>query len=294
MSRRREVLRYRRSLREIGEIMKAMKNMALVEVRKLAKFAGVQRDLIAALEAMAEAFYGSHPELLPPDRPGDRPIYLLLGSERGFCADFNSSLVRFWEERVREVAGKGDYELLLVGARLEARAAGFPKITRALAGPSVWEEVAGFLPRLMAAIRELVERGATGLIVVFHESDRESIEERRLLPLPIAAEKLRKRVPGPAPLLQIPARDFSEDLVETYLLAALHEALYSSLAAENRKRMEHMQNALDQLDKRVAELTNAANRLRQEEITEEIEVILLSAEALRRKEARKRIPRPAG
>ncbi|MDD2677715.1 MAG: F0F1 ATP synthase subunit gamma, partial [Methylacidiphilaceae bacterium] len=85
------------------------------------------------------------------------------------------------------------------------------------------------------------------------------------------------------PLLQISPRHFSEDLVETYLLAGLHEAIYSSLAAENRKRMEHMQNALDRLDKRIAELTGAANRLRQEEITEEIEVILLSAEALQRR-----------
>ncbi len=283
MSRRREILHYRHSLQEIGEIMKAMKNMALVEVRKLAKFSGVQRELIQALEGMAKDFYGAHPELLPPDRPGDRPIYLLLGSERGFCADFNSSLVRFWEERVKEVAAKGDYELILVGGRLEGRATGFPKVTKVLAGPSVWEEVAGFLPRLMATIHERVEAGSTGLIVVFHEPDQESIEERRLLPLPIAAETLPKGSAGVPPLLQISPSHFSGDLVETYLLAGLHEALYSSLAAENRKRMEHMQNALDRLDKRVAELTSAANRLRQEEITEEIEVILLSAEALRRR-----------
>ncbi|VVM05733.1 F0F1 ATP synthase subunit gamma [Methylacidimicrobium tartarophylax] len=285
MSRRREILHYRHSLQEIGEIMKAMKNMALVEVRKLAKFSGVQRDLIVALEGIAKGFYSAHPELLPPVRSGERPIYLLLGSERGFCADFNSSLVRFWEERLKAVAAKGDYELILVGGRLEGRATGFPKVSRSLVGPSVWEEVADFLPRLMATIRELVEAGSTGLIVIFHEPDQESIEERRLLPLPIAAETLRKGAAEVPPLLQISARHFSEDLVETYLLAGLHEAIYSSLAAENRKRMEHMQNALDRLDKRIAELTGAANRLRQEEITEEIEVILLSAEALRRQKA---------
>ncbi|MGD9895955.1 MAG: F0F1 ATP synthase subunit gamma [Candidatus Methylacidiphilaceae bacterium] len=283
MSRRREILHYRRSLQEIGEIMKAMKNMALVEVRKLAKFAGVQRDLIRALEEMARVFFRSHPELRPPDRPGERPIYLILGSERGFCADFNSSLCRFWLERVEAVAAKGSYELILVGGRLEGRATGFPKISRSLPGPSVWEEVVDFLPRLMAAIRELVEVGATGLTVLFHEPDQQSIEERRLLPLAIAAEEAPRGGPEGPPLLQISPRQFSEDLAETYLLAGLHEALYSSLAAENRKRMEHMQTALDRLDKRVGELARAANRLRQEEITEEIEVILLSAEALKRR-----------
>ncbi|MDD4933607.1 MAG: F0F1 ATP synthase subunit gamma [Methylacidiphilaceae bacterium] len=283
MSRRREILHYRHSLQEIGEIMKAMKNMALVEVRKLAKFSGVQRDLILALEEMATCFFGAHPELRPPERGGERPIYLLLGSERGFCADFNSSLARFWRERVEEVAAKGEYELILVGGRLEGRATGLPKISRSLPGPSVWEEVADFLPRLMAAIHELVEAGATGLTVCFHEPEQDAIEERRLLPIPLGAEKLPRGAAGVPPLLQISPRRFSEDLVETYLLAGLHEAIYSSLAAENRKRMEHMQTALDRLDKRVAELTGVANRLRQEEITEEIEVILLSAEALKRR-----------
>ncbi|VVM05925.1 F-type H+-transporting ATPase subunit gamma [Methylacidimicrobium cyclopophantes] len=281
MSRRREILHYRHSLQEIGEIMKAMKNMALVEVRKLAKFSGVQRDLILALEEMAKSFFGAHPELLPPTRD-EHPIFLLLGSERGFCADFNSSLARFWLERVQSIPEKTAYELVVVGGRLESRTTGFPKTSRVLSGPSVWEEVADFLPRLMGTVRDLVRTGSTGLTVLFHEPDQDRIEERRLLPVPIRADQLPRRIVASPPLLQIPARQFSEDLSETYLLAGLHEALYSSLAAENRKRMEHMQTALDRLDKRVAELTGLANRLRQEEITEEIEVILLSAEALER------------
>ena len=50
---------------------------------------------------------------------------------------------------------------------------------------------------------------------------------------------------------------------------------------ENRYRLEHMDNAIRQLDKRVNRLQLQYNTMRQEEITEEIEVIMLSVENLR-------------
>ena len=53
--------------------------------------------------------------------------------------------------------------------------------------------------------------------------------------------------------------------------------LYSSLMAENRQRHAHMENALNKLDEDRARLRLVYNALRQEDITEEIEVILLSA-----------------
>ena len=54
---------------------------------------------------------------------------------------------------------------------------------------------------------------------------------------------------------------------------------YASLAAENHRRVEHMEGAVTRLDERVLALKRRANALRQEEITEEIEVILLSADS---------------
>jgi F-type H+-transporting ATPase subunit gamma len=45
--------------------------------------------------------------------------------------------------------------------------------------------------------------------------------------------------------------------------------------------MQHMDTAVRRLEKTSAELVRNRNSLRQEEITEEIEVIMLSVEALR-------------
>ena len=65
-----------------------------------------------------------------------------------------------------------------------------------------------------------------------------------------------------------------------YLYAALNAVLYSSLMAENRQRQVHMDRALQRLDEDSARLQLTYNIQRQEEITEEIEVILLSADML--------------
>jgi F-type H+-transporting ATPase subunit gamma len=69
-------------------------------------------------------------------------------------------------------------------------------------------------------------------------------------------------------------------LIEQYLFAALHELLYSSLMAENQRRMQQMDAAVRRLEKNSADLLRKRNISRQEEITEEIEVIMLSVEAL--------------
>ena len=52
--------------------------------------------------------------------------------------------------------------------------------------------------------------------------------------------------------------------------------------AENRRRLQHMEGAMQRMDENASELRRKVNLLRQEEITEEIEVIMLSHEALRR------------
>jgi F-type H+-transporting ATPase subunit gamma len=85
---------------------------------------------------------------------------------------------------------------------------------------------------------------------------------------------------GHPPLLNLATEAFPAELLDHYLFAALHEVFYTSLMGENHQRMEHLQPAMDRLKQQTAELGLKCNTLRQEEITEEIEVILPSAEAL--------------
>jgi F-type H+-transporting ATPase subunit gamma len=83
------------------------------------------------------------------------------------------------------------------------------------------------------------------------------------------------------PLLNLSPLAFAKDLIDQHLFSLLHEVFYSSLMAENLRRFQHMDQAVQRLEKDMTELILKRNTLRQEEITEEIEVIMLSAEALR-------------
>jgi len=74
--------------------------------------------------------------------------------------------------------------------------------------------------------------------------------------------------------------EFLRGLTGHYLHAVLNEVLYSSLMAENRQRQAHMDRALQRLDEDSERLRLRYNCQRQEEITEEIELILLSADML--------------
>jgi F-type H+-transporting ATPase subunit gamma len=56
--------------------------------------------------------------------------------------------------------------------------------------------------------------------------------------------------------------------------------LYTSLMVENRRRVTHLEGAVKHMDEESDELRRQCNTLRQEEIIEEIEVILLSSSEL--------------
>ena len=162
-------------------------------------------------------------------------------------------------------------------------------------GPSVAEEVQPVLVRLVQLLCDLQQRHRgeplQGLTAYYHGGENGEVICRRLLPMP----EPRQSRPQHAfpPLLNLSPLDFFSQLTDHYLYAVLHEVFYQSLMAENRQRLEHMDNALRKLDKDMARLRQQNNRLRQEEIIEEIEVILLSAEALDGERRRPRSPAAA-
>ena len=81
-----------------------------------------------------------------------------------------------------------------------------------------------------------------------------------------------------APLLNLSPQELYPQLFEQYLFSVLYKAFYLSFLTENRERLRHMDGALRTLEKNWNHLRRVSNELRQEEITEELEIIMLSAE----------------
>jgi len=263
-------------LKEISGIMTAMKSLSLVETHKLARFIGHQRRMLANIDAAATDFLHFFPPVGAGEQAakGQAAVLLLIGSERGFCGNFNERVVAALDALAPWEPAPA---LLVVGQRLAAKLESRPGVIARLAGSTVTEEVPAVLNSLMdavhAASRKLAGDGAA-LYSLAHEAEG-GPKLKRLLPMaPPPAPPLAH-----APGLQLAPAVFFAELLDQYLLAALYGLLYESLAAESRQRLAHMEHALDRLDETVDALALERNALRQEKIVEEIEIILSSEQA---------------
>lgn len=268
MSKRRELQERRRRLGEVRDILHAMKTLAFLESRRLARLVENQHKAAAEVAALGRDFLGAWPELAAPP-PAERHLALLVGSERGFCGDFNHAV-----RAAHAAAAPGQpQELVVVGQRLAHLYEGRMRLRLALPGPTVAEEVPRVLDGLVAALADL-QAGCGGYtLTAWVHRDEHAVEPVPILP-PFAP---LSSVRAEAPLLYLPADEFYARLVDHHLLQSLQGLLYGSLHAENTRRAQHLDAAIRRLDDRNAELERRANAARQEEIVEEIEVLLLSA-----------------
>lgn len=272
MSRRRELEAHRHSLGEIREILDSMKTLAFMETRKLSRFLAAQRAVRESVEGAAADFLDFHPELLPQS-PATRRFILLVGSERGFCADFNAKLLE-------RLPADADVGLLVCGQKLQLTLERDPRVVEVLEGATVAEDVGGLIPRLVAILSRLqAEHGAIALTAIYHDGIDNRLHSQELLP-PFQHVRHPAPAPGLEPMLTLAPETLMLELGDHYLFAALNEILYTSLMAENHQRVSHLEGAVRHLDEEGEDLQRRGNALRQEEITEEIEVILLSAASL--------------
>ena len=167
-------------LKEISGIMTAMKSLSLVETRKLARFIGHQRRMLANIEAAAADFLHFFPVAGAARR--NRTILLLIGSERGFCGNFNERVLAALDDLPRWEPAP---TLLVVGHRLGTKLEAHPDVIARLDGATVTEDVPAVLNRLMdavhAASRQLSGDGAA-LFSLAHDAEGEPTL-KRLLPL---------------------------------------------------------------------------------------------------------------
>lgn len=148
----------------------------------------------------------------------------------------------------------------------------------ALPGANAAEEVPAILDRLIDSVQlQQKKSGRSILTVAYHDYKAGKILQRQLLP-PVWPAAERMPPSGAAPLLNLEPAEFFAEVIHHYLFAALHEIFYLSLMAENQSRQQHLDGAVRHLEDEMGGLSRTAQIVRQEEITEEIEVILLNSE----------------
>lgn len=274
MTRRREVEHELHMMEEIRGIMGSMKTLAMLETRKLGRYLATQQRVVDSIATAAADFRRFHPLPAPA---ASAEVVVLVGSERGFCGDFNERLVTTLDEYR---AQRPELPVVAVGRKLATRLEHLENVAEMLEGPSVAEEVQPMLTRLVETLEKLsAPYHGLSLTVISHTDETGTISTETVLP---PFEHLQAA--GPAhthpPLLNLSPEAFWAELVEHYLFAALHRQFYASLMAENQRRVRHLDGAVRHLSDNVDQLTLKRNSLRQEEVTEEIEVIMLSVDVM--------------
>jgi F-type H+-transporting ATPase subunit gamma len=273
MSRSRRVEDHLKQLGELQSIIVSMKTLSQLELHKLSFFADSQSGMMQVLEQMATDFLSFFPRTIPE---AGNVLWLLIGSERGFCGGFNEILVkRLFEEWPQCI--EHPEKVVSVGHklcwRLDERLPGYA----GLAGASASEEIPSILRQVVITIQNLLmQQNATTLRVLYHSDERDRVISRQLLPPEMGAMSDRTRFP---PALHLDPELFFSGFLQHYLLLGLTQLFSVSLLAENRHRVQHLGGAARRLDDQMEILHSKARSLRQEEITEEIEMILLGSGA---------------
>jgi len=278
VTRRRDLEKHRRSLDEIRGIMNSMKNLSFMESRKISAFLDVQHSVVSHLEAVAADFLGFYPDTLTETTDRSVDVCLLIGAERGFCGDFNHALMR----RFETMPMKNTMEkprLICVGHKLESLLENDEWPIISIDGASGAEEVGHVLSQIVDYLAALQEQyGLLNLYALYHGDEHRLVNQQLLPPF---QNLLHQQQESPhAPVLNLEPEKFLLDLSYHYLFVVLFEILYTSLMAESRQRVAHLEGAVQHMDEQSEELNRQSNILRQEEIIEEIEVILLSATSL--------------
>lgn len=278
MTQRRQLEGQLASLSESGEIIRSMKNLAFMETRKLGRLVRHQRGVVQQIDAVAADFVSFNPETLPHLHP-PHSVFLVIGSRRGFCGDFNARLADCLRHELANSAA-ANTAVIAVGHKLGTRLEGLFDLSARLEGADVAEEVPTVLRTIVGELDVQRDRhGPLTLNVLYRQTAAAEPLVEQLLP-PFETHRGRRQEFAFAPLLNLEPRDFLLELGEQYLFAALHALLFESLLAENEHRVRHLDGAVHHLEERVSAIQHRVQALRQEEIIEEIEVILLNATGL--------------
>ncbi|HFQ5223651.1 TPA: F0F1 ATP synthase subunit gamma [Legionella pneumophila] len=283
MTKRTKLKEHVHTLEEIGHIMTAMKNLSFIELGKITQCLSMQDNVIKTIREVSHDFLSFYP--MPPMNQQENPplVSILIGSERGFCGSFNDNVLHQLDAH-NEQHSEWEPALVLVGHKLALKMANDSRVMATIDGPNAIEEIPAVISNVLHTLeRALLQRNKTWhswqWTVLFNEEEHNQIQVKTWQPF-------KELDISPAPPFSVPpvlngSKDqFFADLVEHYLLAMCYAIFYQSFFAENHQKLFHLNQALDRLENKKNALNHRLNLMRQEEITEEIQNILQSAQAI--------------
>ena len=280
MTKRIQLKEHINTLDEIGSIMKAMKNLSLIEINKLTHLISNQANIVAEVTKIGHDFLLFYPDFLSRFESKPPALYILMGSERGLCGNFNERLLRFYDDMGMNDS-KSDRKIIVVGRKLAMKMTGDPRVVLSIAGPNSTEEISEVAESLLHALEQMSANTQLKLqpwnwMILYNEEENNTIQIKQMQPFMEFRQKKSTDILIP-PLLNVTQETFLFEFIQHYLFSTLYSILYQSFFSENYQRLRHLDSSLEKMDKTLTSLNHKFNLLCQEEITQEIQVIMLSA-----------------
>lgn len=271
------------ALEDIHNIMKAMKNHALFEINKMTKYISTHEKSIKTIKDVGSDFFSFYPSYFPVAENTQSIICILIGSERGLCGNFNEAIIQQFNDFEKNQPGI-NLKLIIVGRKLAMRMVDDNRVIREINGYETTDEISTVILNLIHTLENVSSEMKIKLHPVswrffFNENNDDKIQTNILQPF-VEFSKVGYCNFSFPPLLYLSVDNFLLEFIEQYLLAILYFIFYRSFFAENYQRLRHLDAAVERLEKDEKQLVQHLNLIRQEEITQEIEVILLSVEVI--------------
>lgn len=285
-----------KSVQATKKITTAMKMVAAAKVRRAQQrtlaarpFTKRVMQMLREIVRVTQAIDLNEMPLLV-HRPVNKVAIIVIGSDRGLCGSYNSTLFRAALERIKQLQAEGkEVSLITVGLKAVAFFRHFKSIekhntyTLLPAVPTLEEAklIATNAAELFVSGKvDSVELLSTHFISML----RSEVINQKYLPVEMPEAAVDETPGTPDPLLifdpSIP-EVLEEQLLPKYVENVMFQALLEASAAELAARMNAMSNASTNAGELIHSLTLVYNKARQASITQELLEVVAGAEALR-------------
>ncbi len=276
-----------KSVKNIGQITKAMKMVASARLKRAQeRILGARPYAIKMADVMKNLAFKTGKEVHPllSVREGGKTALMVITADRGLCGSFNANILRQAYAYMKE---SPDTVLLTVGKK------GRDFFKRR--NYSIRREWLGVFPRVaMETVLEMRDEIETLFITekfkavkILYTEFKSVIQQKTAMDtlLPIKVEEL----PGEGPKKDCVAGDYEfepsleailEKLISQYLATQIHRYLLESFSSEMGAKRNAMEAASKNASEMMSKLTLEFNRARQAMITKEIAEIVGGAAAL--------------
>ena len=272
-----------KSVRSIQKVTKAMKMVAAAKMRKAQERMEHARPYTNRLtEVIHHLLPDVDRSLLPllDIRPIQRVGYIVVTSDRGLAGSFNTSVLKKAEQEINDI-GKDNVDLFCIGkkARDHFKTRDYNIVKSHI---EFWSdlEFSHAIKMGEKIINHFISKQVDEIHVCYNEFVNvatQAIQSERLLPLDYNEEGF-----SATDRLYEPSKEkLTQSLIPRHLNIQIWKYLLESYASEQAARMVAMENATDNAQDMIKNLTLEFNKARQASITKEMLEIVGGAEALK-------------